>query len=55
MRKVRKGDLVVILRGDDRGKSGKVLEVDTKKDRVKVEGLNLVKKHRKKKIGRAHV
>ncbi len=48
MRKIRKGDDVVILRGDDRGRTGKVMDVDTKSDRVKVEGLNLVKKHRKR-------
>ena len=48
MRKIRKGDEVIVLRGDDRGRTGKVMELDTKSNRVKVEGLNLVKKHRKR-------
>ena len=48
MRKIRKGDEVMILRGGDRGRTGKVLEVDDVKGRAKVEGLNMVKKHRKR-------
>jgi len=48
MRKIRKGDEVIVLRGDDRGRTGKVMDLDTKSNRVKVEGLNLVKKHRKR-------
>ena len=42
---VRKGDDVVILCGKDRGKRGKVLFVDSKKGRVKVEKCNLIKRH----------
>ncbi len=45
--KVKKNDKVKILNGRDRGKSGKVLFVDTKKMSVIVEGLNLVKKTRR--------
>jgi len=41
---VRTGDQVLVLAGKDRGKKGKVLQVLPKKDRVLVEGLNLVKK-----------
>jgi large subunit ribosomal protein L24 len=48
MQKIRRGDMVVVLRGKDRGKKGKVLEVDPKTGRAKVEGLNVVKKHRRK-------
>ncbi|MEW5766102.1 MAG: 50S ribosomal protein L24 [bacterium] len=42
---VKKGDNVIILGGKDRGKSGKILHVFLKRERVIVEGLNLVKKH----------
>ena len=45
--KVRKGDLVQVLSGKDRGKQGRIIEADPAKRRVIVENLNLVKKHRK--------
>jgi large subunit ribosomal protein L24 len=45
--KIRKGDLVQVLSGKDRGKQGRILEADPKKRRVLVENLNLVKRHRK--------
>jgi large subunit ribosomal protein L24 len=45
--KVRKGDLVQVLSGKDRGKQGRIIEADPAKRRVMVENLNLVKKHRK--------
>lgn len=45
---VKKGDTVVVLSGDDAGKSGKVLQVLPKTGRAIVEGLNLVKRHTKK-------
>ena len=40
----RKGDTVVVIAGDDKGKSGKLLKVDRKKDLVFVEGLKIQKK-----------
>lgn len=40
----KKGDLVVVIAGDDKGKSGKVLKVDRNKSQVIVEGLKLQKK-----------
>jgi large subunit ribosomal protein L24 len=43
--KIRSGDLVHVIAGKDRGKSGKVLRVEPKKERVYVEGLNMVKRH----------
>jgi large subunit ribosomal protein L24 len=43
--KVRTGDRVEVISGKDRGKSGRVLRVDTKNRRVFVEGLNMVKRH----------
>lgn len=45
--KIKKGDKVAIIAGKDLGKSGKVMQVDIAKSRVIVEGLNMVKKHRK--------
>jgi large subunit ribosomal protein L24 len=45
--RIRKGDRVVLLSGKDKGKSGVVLEVRPKEQRVLVEGLNLMKRHTK--------
>ncbi len=44
---VVKGDRVRVVRGDDKGKEGKVLRVYRKTGRVTIEGVNIVKKHRK--------
>ncbi len=46
---IKKGVLVKIITGDDRGKEGKVLLVNQKKGLVKVEGIALVVKHYKAK------
>jgi large subunit ribosomal protein L24 len=46
-RKIRRDDEIVVLAGKDKGKTGKVLKVLAEKDRVIVEGVNLVKKHQK--------
>ena len=43
--RIKKNDTVVIIAGKDKGRSGKVLMVIPKEDRVVVEGLNLVKRH----------
>jgi large subunit ribosomal protein L24 len=45
--KIRRDDEVVVISGKDRGKSGKVLRVDPAKQRVYVEGLNIVKRHQR--------
>ena len=45
--KIRTDDEVVVISGKDRGKTGKVLRVDPKKERVYVEGANIVKRHQK--------
>ncbi len=45
--KITKGDTVRIMRGDDKGKEGTVLRVHLKSGRVTVEGINIVKKHRR--------
>lgn len=44
---VKKGDEVYVLSGRDKGKKGKVLSVDTKNNRVTVDGVNIVSKHKK--------
>lgn len=43
--RIRKGDEVVVISGKDKGKTGTVLEVLTAKNRVIVEGLNIIKRH----------
>jgi large subunit ribosomal protein L24 len=43
--KVRRGDTVVLLRGRDRGKQGKIMATLPREGRLIVEGLNMVKKH----------
>jgi len=47
--KIKKGDLVLIVSGKDRGKTGKVLESLPKEEKIMVEGINLKKKHMKPK------
>ncbi|MFS0820967.1 50S ribosomal protein L24 [Bacillus timonensis] len=44
---VKKGDKVQVISGKDKGKQGVILESFPKKDRVIVEGVNIVKKHSK--------
>ncbi len=43
--KIRSGDQVQLIAGKDRGKKGRVLRVETARERVYVEGLNMVKRH----------
>lgn len=45
MQKIRKGDEVIVIAGKDKGRRGTVLRVLRDKDRVVVEGANIVKKH----------
>jgi large subunit ribosomal protein L24 len=45
--RIKAGDQVVVVGGKDRGKKGKVLRVEPAKDRLYVEGLNMVKRHQK--------
>ncbi|MFN8571960.1 MAG: 50S ribosomal protein L24 [Gemmatimonadaceae bacterium] len=44
---ITKGDTVKVMRGEDKGREGKVLRVFPKTGRLTVEGINMVKKHRK--------
>ena len=67
---VKRGDTVMVISGKDKGKTGKILAAFPKKGKVIVEGMNIIKKHKKSrglgqageiiekeapKIGRAHV
>ena len=45
--KIRKGDTVVVIAGDDKGKTGRVLSVDEAKHRLVIEKVNMVKRHTK--------
>jgi large subunit ribosomal protein L24 len=47
MPRIRRDDNVKVIAGKDRGKTGRVLRVDPKKERVYVEGVNIVKRHTK--------
>jgi len=44
---VKRGDTVLVISGDEKGKRGVILSIDAKKERAIVEGLNLVTKHLK--------
>lgn len=46
--KIKKGDTVQAIAGDDKGKSGKVIEILSERGCALVEGLNFVKKHMRK-------
>lgn len=45
--RIKKGDNVIVLSGKDRDKKGRVISVLTKKERIIVEGVNVIKKHQK--------
>ena len=45
--RIRMGDTVEVISGDDRGKKGKVLSVNPKSQRVIIEGINFMKRHSK--------
>jgi large subunit ribosomal protein L24 len=49
--KLRTDDTVVVISGKDKGKTGRILRVDVKKDRVFVEGLNIIKRHQRAQPG----
>ncbi len=44
---IKKGDTVVVITGESKGKQGRVLEVSRSKERAIVEGVNLISKHQK--------
>jgi large subunit ribosomal protein L24 len=45
--KIKKGDIVRVIAGDDKGKEGRVLEVRREDNRAFVEGVNMITKHSK--------
>ncbi len=45
---IKKGDAVIVIAGDDKGKTGKVLKIMPQGERALVEGINFVKKHMQK-------
>jgi large subunit ribosomal protein L24 len=45
---IKKGDTVAVIAGDDKGKTGKVLQANPQTGRALVEGVNFVKKHMRK-------
>ena len=49
---IRKGDTVKVIAGNDKGKTGKVLEVLLQKNRAIVEGINIITKHEKPSAGK---
>jgi large subunit ribosomal protein L24 len=50
--RLRTDDEVIVIAGKDKGKTGKIVRVDPKKERVFVEGLNMVKRHQRPSPGR---
>ena len=54
MLKIKKGDNVRVIAGKDKGKEGKVLDIDRKKGRVLVEGVNMITKHMKPSAANAN-
>jgi large subunit ribosomal protein L24 len=50
--KLRTDDEVIVIAGKDKGKTGTIIRVDPKKDRVYVGGLNMVKRHQRPMAGR---
>ena len=49
MLKIKKNDKVEIIKGKDRGKTGKVLRIESVKDRLYIEGVNVMEKHVRQK------
>jgi large subunit ribosomal protein L24 len=50
--RIRTDDEVIVISGKDKGKSGKVIRVDPARERVYVEGVNMVKRHQRPLPGR---
>ena len=51
--KLRTDDEVIVIAGKDKGKTGKIIRVDRAKERVYVEGLNIIKRHQRPRAGSA--
>ena len=55
MAKIRSNDTVIVISGKDKGKTGKVLRTEPAKQRVYVEGLNMIKRHQAPVAGRPNL
>ena len=53
--RIRTDDEVIVIAGKDKGKTGRVMRTDPKRDRVYVEGLNMVKRHQRPLPGRPNM
>ena len=53
--RIKKGDMVQIIAGKDKGKSGKIIAINHKKGVVYVEGLNMITKHTKPSMANQQV
>jgi len=53
--RIRTDDEVVVIAGKDKGKTGKVIRTEPRRDRVYVEGLNMVKRHQRPLPGRPNM
>ncbi|MGH2947726.1 MAG: 50S ribosomal protein L24 [Solirubrobacteraceae bacterium] len=53
--RIRTDDTVIVISGKDKGKTGKVIRTDPKRERVFVEGLNMVKRHQRPLPGRPNM
>ena len=49
--KIKKGDTVQVIAGKDKNKQGKVISIDHKNNKIKVEGINMMTKHTKPSAG----
>jgi large subunit ribosomal protein L24 len=47
MKRIKKGDEVIVISGKDKGRRGTVISLDDDDDKVLIEGINVVKKHQK--------
>ena len=45
--KLRKGDEVIVLTGKDKGKTGEILEINKKLNKIKIKSINMIKRHTK--------
>jgi large subunit ribosomal protein L24 len=53
--RIRRDDTVIVISGKDKGKTGRVIRTDPSRDRVFVEGLNMVKRHQRPIPGRQNM
>jgi large subunit ribosomal protein L24 len=55
MARIRKDDTVIIISGKDKGKTGKVIRVEPARQRLFIEGINMVKRHQSAQPGRPNL